>query len=58
MTDLHELLKKFNDKLIKVIEGNYSNSELANEVCELRIEIDRRLKLLDEIKYTHYSRSY
>ena len=47
--ELHELLKEFNTKIILVVESDYSENELTNDVVRLRTEIDRRLKQYDKI---------
>lgn len=51
MTESHELLEKFYLKLIEVVEGDYSDSELTKEVLSLRDKIDHILNSHDKIRH-------
>jgi len=47
--EFHELIKKYTRKLCNACELGEITEKEANEIRELRDEIDRRLKALDKI---------
>ncbi len=46
----YPLLVEYTQKVAKIVEGNYSDSELTNEMGVIRTKLSEQLFQLDEIK--------
>jgi hypothetical protein len=44
-----EIIIKYTKLIGEIIEGNYTDTKKVGEVVEVRNEINRRLKILDEV---------
>lgn len=46
----YPLLVEYTQKVVKIVEGNYSDDELTNEMVLIRKSLSEQLFQLDEIK--------